>query len=57
MQLKAKYIDMESAEYTCVLHVDDAREMGVREQDRVRVKTNAVPWYIGPHHRYGGPAW
>jgi|LSQX01.1.fsa_nt_gb AMP phosphorylase len=38
MQLKAKYIDMESAEYTCVLHVDDAREMGVREQDRVRVK-------------------
>ncbi|NLI73520.1 MAG: AMP phosphorylase [Euryarchaeota archaeon] len=38
MQLKAKYIDMETAEYTCVLHVDDAREMGVREQDRVRIK-------------------
>ncbi|NLK25354.1 MAG: AMP phosphorylase [Euryarchaeota archaeon] len=38
MQLKAKYIDMETAEYTSVLHVDDAKELGVREQDRVRVK-------------------
>lgn len=38
MQLKAKYIDMESAEYTAVLHVDDAKEIGVREQDRVRIK-------------------
>lgn len=38
MKLKAKYIDMESAEYTCVLHDDDAKEMGVREQDRIRLK-------------------
>ncbi len=38
MQLKARYIDMESADYTAVLHVDDCRELGVREQDRVRIK-------------------
>ena len=38
MQLKAKYIDMETAEHTCVLHDEDARELGVREQDRVRIK-------------------
>ena len=38
MQLKAKYIDMESAEYTAVLNREDALEIGVREQDRVRVK-------------------
>ncbi|NLT37925.1 MAG: AMP phosphorylase [Methanomassiliicoccus sp.] len=38
MQLKAKYVDMESAEYTAVLHTEDALEIGVREQDRVRIK-------------------
>src|SRR5659263_656301 len=38
MQLTAKYIDMESAEFTAVLHTEDAREIGVREQDRVRIK-------------------
>ena len=38
MQLTAKYIDMESAEFTAVLHMEDAREIGVREQDRVRIK-------------------
>ncbi len=38
MLLKAKYIDMETGEYTAVLHVEDAMELGVREQDRVRLK-------------------
>ena len=38
MNLKARYIDMESAEYTCVLHDNDAIELGVREQDRIRIK-------------------
>ncbi len=38
MLLKATYIDMESAEYTAVLHVEDCSELGVREQDRVRIK-------------------
>ena len=38
MQLKAKYIDMESSEYTVVLHIENALEIGVREQDRVRIK-------------------
>lgn len=38
MQLKAKYIDMDSAEYTAVLNKEDALEIGVREQDRVRIK-------------------
>ncbi len=38
MLLKAKYIDMETGEYTAVLHVEDAMELGVREQDRVRIK-------------------
>jgi AMP phosphorylase len=38
MQLTAKYIDMESAEFTAVLNTEDAREIGVREQDRVRIK-------------------
>ena len=38
MNLKARYIDMESAEYTCVLHDNDAIELGVREQDRNRIK-------------------
>jgi AMP phosphorylase len=38
MQLKARYIDMESAEYTAVLNKEDALEIGVREQDRVRIK-------------------
>ena len=27
VQLKAKYIDMETAEYTSVLHVDDAKSL------------------------------
>jgi len=38
MQLTAKYIDMESAEFTVVLHIENALEIGVREQDRVRIK-------------------
>src|SRR5674476_197542 len=38
MQLKAKYIDMESSEFTVVLHIENAQEIGVREQDRVRIK-------------------
>jgi len=38
MQLRAKYIDMETGEYTALLHVDDCLELGIREQDRVRVK-------------------
>jgi AMP phosphorylase len=38
MQLTAKYIDMESAEFTAVLNMEDAREIGVREQDRVHIK-------------------
>jgi len=38
MRLNAKYIDMEAAEFTCVLNEEDAKELGVREQDRVRIK-------------------
>ncbi|MGD1060915.1 MAG: AMP phosphorylase [Methanomassiliicoccales archaeon] len=38
MKLKAKYIDMDSGEITVLLHADDCQEMGIAEQDRVRVK-------------------
>ncbi len=38
MKLKAKYIDMDAGEYTAVMHDDDCMEIGVREQDRVKVK-------------------
>ncbi|MFP4169823.1 MAG: AMP phosphorylase [Methanomassiliicoccales archaeon] len=38
MILKAKYIDMDAGEYTAVLHDDDCEELGVREQDRVKIK-------------------
>ncbi|HTY47160.1 MAG TPA: AMP phosphorylase [Methanomassiliicoccales archaeon] len=38
MKLKAKYIDMDTGEITALLHVDDCMEIGVHEQDRVRVK-------------------
>ena len=38
MKLKAKYIDMDTGEITALLHVEDCLEMGVHEQDRVRVK-------------------
>jgi AMP phosphorylase len=38
MRLKAKYIDMDAGEYTAVMHDEDCHEIGVREQDRVKVK-------------------
>lgn len=38
MRLKAKYVDMDAGEYTAVMHDEDCLELGVREQDRVKVK-------------------
>ena len=38
MKLKAKYIDMDTGEITALLHVNDCQEMGVREQDRIKLK-------------------
>jgi AMP phosphorylase len=38
MILKAKHIDMDAGEFTAVLHDDDCWELGVREQDRVKIK-------------------
>ncbi len=38
MKLKAKYIDMDTGEIAALLHVDDCMEIGIAEQDRVRVK-------------------
>jgi AMP phosphorylase len=38
MKLKAKYIDMDTGEITALLHIVDCQEMGVMEQDRVKVK-------------------
>ncbi|HUV24871.1 MAG TPA: AMP phosphorylase [Methanomassiliicoccales archaeon] len=38
MRLKTKYIDMDAGEYTAVMHYEDCHEIGVREQDRVKVK-------------------
>ncbi len=38
MKLKAKYIDMDTGEITALLHVNDCLEMGVREQDRIKLK-------------------
>ena len=38
MKLKAKYIDMDTGEITALLHVVDCAEMGVHEQDRIKVK-------------------
>ncbi|MDH7509057.1 MAG: AMP phosphorylase [Methanomassiliicoccales archaeon] len=37
MRLKVKYIDMDTGEYTAVLHDEDCMELGVREQDRVKI--------------------
>ncbi len=37
MKLKAKYIDMDTGIIIALLHDDDAREMGIREGDRVKV--------------------
>ncbi|MBC7108567.1 MAG: AMP phosphorylase [Methanomassiliicoccales archaeon] len=37
MKLKVKYIDMDTGEYTAVLHDEDCMELGVREQDRVKI--------------------
>mgnify|MGYP005833385571 CR=1 FL=1 len=38
MKLKARYIDVDTGELTAVLHEEDCMELGVREQDRVRIK-------------------
>jgi len=38
MKLRAKYIDMDAGEFTAVLHYNDCMEIGVREQDRVKIK-------------------
>jgi len=38
MKLVAKYIDVDAGEFTAIMHDDDCREIGVREQDRVKVK-------------------
>ncbi|MGD0056734.1 MAG: AMP phosphorylase [Methanomassiliicoccales archaeon] len=38
MKLKARYIDMDTGELTAVLHEEDCMELGVREQDRVKIK-------------------
>ncbi len=38
MKMKAKYIDMDAGEYTAVLHDDDCLELGVNEQDRIKLK-------------------
>ncbi len=38
MRLKAKYIDMDTGELTALLHEEDCMELGVREQDRVKLK-------------------
>ncbi len=40
MRLVVKYIDMDAGEYTAVMHDDDCLEIGVREQDRVKVKND-----------------
>ncbi len=37
MKLKAKYVDVETGETTALLHIDDAQDMALREQDRVRI--------------------
>jgi AMP phosphorylase len=37
MKLKAKFVDMDTGEISALLHVDDAQEMALREQDRVRI--------------------
>lgn len=38
MRLKAKYIDMDTGELTALLHAIDALELGVREQDRIKLR-------------------
>ena len=38
MKLKARYIDMDTGELTAVLNEEDCMELGVREQDRVKIK-------------------
>ncbi|MCJ7516332.1 MAG: thymidine phosphorylase, partial [Methanomassiliicoccales archaeon] len=38
MRLKARYIDMDTGELTAVLNEEDCMELGVREQDRVKIK-------------------
>ncbi|MEM0448708.1 MAG: AMP phosphorylase [Methanomassiliicoccales archaeon] len=38
MKLRAKYIDMDTGELTALLHTTDALELGVREQDRIKLK-------------------
>ena len=37
MKLKAKFVDVDTGEITALLHIDDAQDMGLREQDRVRI--------------------
>jgi AMP phosphorylase len=38
MRLKARYIDMDTGELTAVMNEEDCLELGVREQDRVKIK-------------------
>ena len=37
MKLKARFVDVETGETTALLHLDDAQDMALREQDRVRI--------------------
>lgn len=37
MKLKVKYIDMDTGEYTALLNEEDCQDLGVREQDRIKI--------------------
>lgn len=37
MKLKAKFVNVDTGEITALLHIDDAQDMALREQDRVRI--------------------
>lgn len=37
MKLRARFVDVETGETTALLHIDDAQDMALREQDRVRI--------------------
>ncbi|MGD0818323.1 MAG: AMP phosphorylase [Methanomassiliicoccales archaeon] len=37
MKLKAKFVNVDTGEITALLHLDDALDMALREQDRVRI--------------------
>jgi AMP phosphorylase len=37
MKLKAKFVNVDTGEITALLHLEDAQDMALREQDRVRI--------------------